>query len=95
MQTFFIMGKYSADAVKTMSVDRTDKAISLISELGGRVHSIYALLGGYDLALIVDLPDTETAMKASLGLSVFTGISFSSFPAVPVDDFDRIMGEKR
>jgi len=86
------MGKYSTDAIKEMSVDRTEKAISLIKSLDGKVHSIYALLGGYDLALIVDLKDTETAMKASLGLNLLTGISFSTFPAVPVDDFDRIMG---
>jgi len=94
MQTFFLMGKYSSGAVKDMSVDRTEKATSLIQELGGKVKAMYALLGGYDLCLIVDLNDTETAMKASLGISLFTGISFSTFPAVSVDDFDKIMGAK-
>ena len=95
MQTFFIIGKYSSDSIKDMSVDRTSKATVLIQELGGIVVSMYALLGGYDLCLIVELADTETAMKASLGLSLLTGISFSSFPAVSVDDFDKIMGAKK
>jgi uncharacterized protein with GYD domain len=89
------MGRYSPDAIKNMDVNRTDKAVSLIKSQGGKVHSIYALLGGYDLALIVELANVEIAMKVSLGLSLLTGISFSSFPAVSVDDFDKIMGEKK
>jgi len=34
-------------------------------------------------------------MKASLGLSLFTGISFSTLPAVSIDDFDKIMGSRK
>ena len=94
MQVFFLMGKYSSDSMKDMSVVRTEKATALIKELGGKVRDMYALLGGYDLCLIVELPDVETAMKASLGISLFTGVSFSTFPAVSVADFDRIMGSK-
>ena len=91
MQTFLIMGRYSVDAVKEMNISRTKKAVDLISQLGGKVVSMYALLGGYDLVLTVELPDVESAMKASLGLTLITGISFSSFPAVSVSEFDKIM----
>ena len=76
-----------------MSADRTSKAVALIEELGGEIKGMYALLGAYDFVMIVDLPKIETAMKASLGLSLLTGISFSTYPAVTVDDFDRIIGE--
>ncbi len=93
MQTFLLMGRYSVDAVKEMSVNRTEKAVELIVELGGKVISMYALLGGYDLVLIVELPNIEAAMKASLGLTLLTGISFSSFPAVSVSEFDKIIGK--
>ncbi|MFA5088950.1 MAG: GYD domain-containing protein [Candidatus Omnitrophota bacterium] len=92
MGTYFMMGKYSAGALKEISGDRTENAIALIKELGGKVHAMYALLGEYDAILIVDLPDTHSAMKASIGLSVLTGISFSSFPALTVSDLDKMMG---
>ncbi|MCD4781936.1 MAG: GYD domain-containing protein [Candidatus Omnitrophica bacterium] len=92
MQTFFMMGKYSSENIRNASPDRTEKAIGLINELGGEVVSIYALLGGYDLVLIVKLSDLSVAMKVSLGLSVLTQISFSTYPALAVDDFDRIIG---
>lgn len=95
MSTYFLMGKYSVEALKEVSANRTDKAIKLINQLNGKVISMYALLGDYDLVLIVDLPNIESAMKASLGLSLMSGISFSTLPAVTVDDFDRIIGEKK
>lgn len=92
MQTFVMMGKYSAEAVKDISANRTDKAVGLIKELGGKVLSMYALLGGYDLILITEFPNLQVAMKASLGLGILTGISFSSYPAISVGDFDRMIG---
>ena len=93
MSSFFMLGKYTSDSIKEMNPNRTDKAIGLIKELGGKVHSIYALLGEYDLAMIVDLSDNEKAMKASLGLAMLTGITFKTLPAVNVNDFDKIIGE--
>jgi len=93
MATFFLLGNYTLDGVKGMSPDRTDKAVSLIRELNGEVRSMYALLGGYDFVLIVELPTIDAAMKTSLGLTLLTGISFKTLPAVTVDDFDRIIGE--
>ena len=93
MQTFILVGKYSPDAVKNASVDRTVKAKLLIKELGGEVEEMFAVLGDYDCIFIVKLPNVNLAMKASLGLNLLTGITFSSFPAVSIDDLDKIMGE--
>lgn len=91
MQTFVMVGKYSTDAVRDISANRTDKAVGLIKELGGKVLSMYALLGGYDVVLTVELPDLKTAMRASLGLTILTGINFSTYPAVSVPDFDKML----
>lgn len=87
-----MIGRYSFEATSGMSPDRTSKAIHLIKELGGEVRSMYALLGDRDLFLKVDLPDMKTAMKVSLGLNVLTGISFTTYPAVEIDDFDKMFG---
>ena len=93
MSTFFMFGKYSSEAVKQISAERTGKATSLIEGFGGKVNSMYALLGQHDLVLIVDLPGVEEAMKTSLALSKLTGIAFSTSPAVSVDTFDKITAE--
>lgn len=91
MEKFIMVGKYSAESIKDISSNRTERAVRLIKELGGKVHEIYALLGGFDVVLIVDLKDSKTAMKASLGLMLLTGIAFSTYPAVSVKDFDRML----
>jgi len=92
MATYLMFGKYSLEAVKDISAKRTDKAVTLIKQNGGEFKAGYALLGNIDLVLIVDLPDTERAMKTSTALSTLLGISFSTAPAVSVADFDKIMG---
>ncbi len=93
MTTFFMFGKYSSEALKEMSAERTDKAVNLIKKFGGEVNSMYALLGEQDLVLIVDFPGVEQAMKASVALTKMTGLSFTSSPAVAVEDFDKIIAE--
>jgi uncharacterized protein with GYD domain len=91
MATYLMFGKYSLEAVKAISAKRTDKTIALIKQNGGELKAGYALLGDIDVVLIVDLPDTEGAMKTSVALSKLLGISFSTVPAVNVADFDKLM----
>lgn len=91
MATFVLFGKYTGDSMKSVSAKRTEDAEKLIKSLGGQVKAGYALLGDPDLLFIVDLPDTDRAMRASAGLSKLTGIAFRTAPAVDIKDFDRLM----
>jgi uncharacterized protein with GYD domain len=93
MATFFMFGKYSPESLKEMSAQRTDKAVNLMKSFGGEVRSMYALLGEQDLVLIVDFSGVEQAMKASVALTKMTGVSFTSSPAVPIKDFDKMIAE--
>ncbi len=93
MATFVIFGKYSSEALKGMSAPRTKQAIELVKQFDGEVQQIYATLGDADLLCIVDFPDVGQAMKASVALTKLTGIMFSTLPAVPVDEFDKLMSE--
>ena len=93
MSTFFMFGNYTSDAVKEISIKRTEQAIDTIQQLGGEVKGVYALLGEYDLLFCVNLPDVEAAMKASITLAKLTGISFHTCPGVKVEVFDRLVTE--
>ena len=93
MATFFMFGKYNAEAINTISLRRTEQAMETIRQLGGEVNGMYALLGEYDLLFCIELPDVEQAMKASVVLTKLTGISFNSCPAVKVETFDRLSTE--
>ena len=91
MATFFMFGKYSHEALKEISAERTDRVVSLIKKIGGEVKSMHALLGENDLVFIVDLPGMEEALKTSVALSKLTGISFTTSQAVTVKEFDKIV----
>lgn len=84
-------GKYSKEAIGGISADRTTKALDVIAKAGGKVNSMYALLGKYDIVLITDFPGVAEVMKASIALNKLTNISFTSFPAIAMDEFDKIM----
>ena len=90
MAKFLMLGKYSREAIKGISSERTKNAVSLIEKAGGKVSSMYALLGNYDLALVVDFPGVPEVMKTSIALMDLTGISFTTSCAIPIEEFDRI-----
>lgn len=90
MSTFFLFGRYTPEAIKGISASRTKDAHRIVEAHGGTVKSIHALLGENDLVIIVDLPDTESAVKVSLALHRETGIGFKTSPAVDVKDFDEL-----
>ena len=93
MTTFFFFGNYTRDAIEGIDARRTKQAEETITGFGGKLRSVYALLGGYDIVMIAELPGVPEAVQVSIALAKKTGISFTSYPALPVADFDRIAGE--
>lgn len=90
MATFFMFGKYSSEAARKISAERTDKVREAIEKLGGRVKDIYVLLGEYDVVIITELPRMAEAMQASIALKRLTDISFFTAAAMPIDEFDEM-----
>jgi uncharacterized protein with GYD domain len=93
MATFILFGKYSAEALKGVSEARTKKAAALVKKLKGKVIGMYATLGEKDLVFILELPGLDDAIKASVGLYRLTGISFTTSPAISVDQFDKLLAK--
>jgi uncharacterized protein with GYD domain len=91
MAIFIMCGKYSLDAVKKISADRTKKTLELVKKHKGSIKGMYAMLGEKDLLFILDLPSVAAAMQVSVSLSKTTGIAFTTAPAVTVEDFDKLM----
>jgi uncharacterized protein with GYD domain len=92
MAKYLMLGKYSQEAIKGITAQRTKEVAKAIEKAGGKVQSMLALLGDYDLAFIVDFPGTVEVIKASVDLTKITGIGFTSFPAIPVEEFDKAVG---
>jgi len=92
MSYFFMFGKYTSESVQKISRERTRQMMDIVQRFGGQIKDMYALLGAYDLVLITDFPDMKEALQASVSISKATGISFSTLPAITVQEFDELMG---
>ena len=95
MPIFMMFGKYSREAMKGISPERTDQAVKLVEKNGGKVVSMYAVMGEHDLVLTLDFPDQDSALAASVALKRLTGITFSTSPVVEVEKFDKLIAEAR
>ncbi|MBN1300605.1 MAG: GYD domain-containing protein [Melioribacteraceae bacterium] len=91
MATFVMLGTYSAEAIENISSKRTKQAEDIIEEHGGKLQSIYILLGEYDIHVVAEFPDMQHAMKASIALTKATDISFSTSEAFTAEEFDALM----
>ena len=93
MAAFLMLGKYGPEAVKKISAERTDKTVKLAKKFQGSITNMYAALGEFDLLLIAEFPGPDKAMQFSVSLAKLTGIAFTTYPALAVADFDKLMAE--
>ncbi|HEX78916.1 MAG TPA: GYD domain-containing protein [Dehalococcoidia bacterium] len=90
MTTYIMFGKFSTGAMKEISTERTSKSAAIVEGCGGKVKALYALLGETDALAIADFPSLEQAMKASVELTKLLGVSFTTSPAITVEEFDKL-----
>ncbi len=90
MAMFFMFGKYSVEGARGISAKRTEEVVKVVKKFKGEVKGMYALLGEKDLVFIVNFPGTDQAMQASVALSKMAGIGFTTYPAVTVEEFDKL-----
>lgn len=93
MAAYVLLGRYSADAIKGISAQRTQKANDLAGQFGGSIKDVYALMGKNDLLIITQFPGAGAALQFSVAMSRMTGISFTTSEAIPAADFDELMGK--
>jgi len=91
---FFMFGTYSSESVRKISKERTKEILEIVNKFGGEINAMYVLLGAYDLVLIANFADMKIALQASIAMTRATGISFSTLPAISVEEFDEMMGNK-
>ncbi len=92
MAKFLMLGKYSTEkATKEIDAKRTEEAAKIIKKFGGNLIEALVILGNYDLVLYLELPGIPEAVQVSIALAKLSGISFQTYPAITVTEFDKMM----
>ena len=70
-----------------------EKTREVIQKNGGKIISMYAVMGEHDLVFTIEFSDADKAIATSVALNKLTGIHFTTSPVVDVEQFDKLVGE--
>jgi uncharacterized protein with GYD domain len=89
MPIYILLSTLTAEGRKTVrerpnriqEVDREMEAMQV------KIISQHAVVGPYDFVNVVEAPDNETIVKASVELGARGTVQIMSMPAIPIEEF--------
>lgn len=93
MPTYVSLLKWTEQGIKNVkdTVKRRDEAQKGVEQAGGRIVGTYWTQGSYDIVVITDFPDEETAMAFLLRLGMQGNLRSETLRAFSTDDMQRIL----
>jgi uncharacterized protein with GYD domain len=85
MPSYLVQVSYSAEAVAALIKnphDRTEVVRKPIEKLGGKLNSAWFTFGDYDVAVVIEMPDSVCA--AALAMSVAAGGACKNVKTTPL-----------
>ncbi|MBW2221808.1 MAG: GYD domain-containing protein [Deltaproteobacteria bacterium] len=95
MQTYVTLWKYTKDGL--MDIKKTPKRFEFVKKVinsaGGKLLSIYGLVGEYDVVTVMEMPDEKAAAATILKICSTGRITSQTMIALSVDEFLKIAKE--
>lgn len=92
MPKYLVRASYNAEGTKGLINDggaaRRAAAGKLIESLGGTMECFYYAIGEDDAVVIVDMPDNESLVAASLAIGASGLVTASSTPLFSAEEMD-------
>ena len=95
MAKYISLIKYTAKGIENIkeSPKRLDAFKKLCESMGAKVEGFYLAMGRYDLVLIVDAPNPETAAKVILTTTSGGAVSTETLQAFSEAEYRKIISE--
>jgi len=95
MQTYVTLWKYTRDRLVDMknTPNRYETVKKIIGDAGGKLLSIYGLIGEYDVVTIIEMPDEKVAASTILKICSKGRIASHTMTALSIEDFLNIAKE--
>ncbi len=92
MPLYVTLWKYTRDGMVDIKKtgQRYGQVQKIIKDSGGKLVSIYGLVGEYDVLTIMDMPDEKVLASTVLKICSKGRIGSQSMTAIPIDDFLKI-----
>jgi uncharacterized protein with GYD domain len=97
MATYLMLCRFTGRGTENIkdSPARVEAAKEAFRAIGAQVKAFYLLMGAYDTAFVVEAPDDETIMKASLSLGAQGSVRTETIRAFTEDEYKRIIADLR
>ena len=73
------------------SPSRLDAAKKAVESSGGKLKDFYLLIGQYDMAFVVEMPDDATLARVNLSLAMQGSIRTETLRAFTEDEYRKII----
>ena len=95
MAKYISLVKYAAKGIENIkeSPNRLDAVKQLCESMGATVEGFYLTMGRYDIIMIMDAPDRQTATKIILTITSQGNVSTETLPAFPEDEYRKVISE--
>jgi len=95
MPTYVSLGHWTDQGIKTYkdTISRAADFTKLTENSGGRVRELLWTVGEYDIVLVADFPDDETATAAALRLGSAGNVRTNTMRAFSADEMTAIIGK--
>ena len=97
MPKYLFQANYTADGfqglLKEGGTSRRQVFERLASEQGGALESFYYALGGADLYMTFDLPDTATAAAVSMTIGAGGALNITTVQLITPEEIDEACGK--
>ena len=95
MAKFISLVQYKTKGIENIkeSPNRLDAVKQLCESMGATVEGFYLTMGRYDIVMIIEAPDLETAAKLILTIGSKGAVSTETLPAFPEDGYRKIISE--
>ena len=95
MAKYISLVQYKSKGIENIkeSPNRLDAVKQLCESMGAKVEGFYLTMGRYDIVMVMDAPDRETATKILLTVTSKGNVSTETLPAFPEDEYRKIVSE--
>jgi uncharacterized protein with GYD domain len=94
MPTFVTLAKWTDEGIRNIkdSPKRRHAFEDRITSMGGKVKDAYLVMGEYDLVVVTEVPNDETAAKMALGTAMQGNVRTMTMRAFGREEMDKIVG---
>ena len=93
MPTYVSLLRWTEQGIRNAkdTVNRRQEAEQRVQQAGGSIVATYWTQGSYDIVVISDFPDEDTAMAFLLGLGMQGNVRSETLCAFSAEDMQRIL----